>query len=240
MALKPATATAPAQTAAFEPMDQPTQAAAPAPAPTIAASVPAVAKPSLPANAGTFKLALLDKQDVMTTMDIESLGFGAMPRVTADLGGLIKDDAEIGKSAKVEVISWNIRYMATTNSQDQEAKKLVRTSYDNKTISGTGESINDYIEALKAQGYEKASIKVYGSIWGLLTSTDKQGDIPVEEQQMVEVQLSPQSLQQFKRFQLEQGIREGRGLPAARVLHITAERKEFNGNRFGVMLFSAG
>jgi hypothetical protein len=55
---------------------------------------------------------------------------------------------------------------------------------------------------------------------------------------MVQVQLSPQSLQQFKRYQLEQGVRESQGMAVPRYITVTCTRQEFNGNRFGRMEFS--
>lgn len=200
----------------------------------------AVAAPKNTAvSTAVFKPALLDKQDVLKTEDIEAIGFGTFPRVTADLGGLLMGDVELGKTAKVEILSWNLRHVVTPNSNDQEAKKLVKISYDGETISGSGESVKDAIEALKAIGYPNASVKLYGDLWGNLVNSEKMGDIPVEKQQMVQIQMSPQSLQQFKRFQLEQGIKEGRGQPKVSTLTITCERQEFNGNRFGRMTFSA-
>lgn len=215
----------------FEGMDTTATEAAPA-------QVPATQKASLPSSA-VYKPALHDKYQVLSLQDVEAIGFGTFPRLTVDLGGLMLDKTEVGKTAKLEVISWNFRHVITTNSQDPEAKEKTRISYDGETIQGSGESVQAYIDGLKAEGYEKAGSKLYCDLWGNLIFTEKQGDIPLDKQQMVQVQLSPQSLQQFKRYQLERGLKESRGMEPSTMVTITAERREFNGNRFGLMLFSA-
>lgn len=218
----------------FEEMNTQPETLTSQPAP---AQVPMVTKPALP-SVGVFRSALADKQDVLKTEDVEALGFGTFPRMTADLGGLMLDKDELGKTARIEVLSWNLRYVITPNSNDDEAKKHVKVSYDNQTISGTDESVQDYIAALKAAGYDKASSKLYVDIWANLVAYEKKGDLKPEEVKMVQVQLSPQSLQQFKRYQLEQGVRESQGMAVPRYITVTCTRQEFNGNRFGRMEFS--
>jgi len=198
----------------------------------------APAKTTAVAKAMPFQAAFQDKREVMSLEDVSALGFGVFDRITADLGGLLIGDREVGKSMKIEMISWNIRYMVVPGSQDAEAKSKVKVSYDNVTLDNDGGSVKDYLASLQAEGYTKATVKTYADIWATMLSNEKDGEIAAEKQQMIQVQLSPESLKQFKRFQIEAGLRASKGIEPPTVFTITAERGEFNGNRFGFMKFS--
>jgi hypothetical protein len=243
MALKNSAAAA--QAPAFEPMET-TQPAAgtttpenltKAPeAPVAAAATTAVAPRA--ANAVAIRpeqTSLSSKQGVWSTEDIESLGYGGLPRMIATQGSLKLDDDRIGNSAVLEVLSWNLRYMAVTNTNDAEAKSMVRVSYDNKTISGDGGDIHAYVEGLKAEGYTKASVKTYGDLWGRLISTEKAGVLP--KKQMVQIQMSPETLKQFKRLQLEQAYEEADGAEPLKYVKLGAQAKSFADNDFTIITF---
>lgn len=238
-------------TPGFEPMDDATDGAtvidtpdnesptlndAPQASPTPVAVAPTL---SLPKVGGKYKPALADLMNVISTDDLEAMGASVFPRITADLGGLVVDRKdELGKVIKVEVVSWNLRYVITPGVVDAEANEKVRMSYDGVHLNGSTEMVRDYLDALKAQGYEKADIKLYGDLWCTLMATDK-GELDPESQRMVQVQMSPQTLAKFKAFQLEQGIKEARGLVApTSVLVIRAESKTLGSNRFGIMTFA--
>lgn len=190
---------------------------------------------------GKFKAALVDYQNVIAIEDLENLGVGTFPRITADLSGLVMDKTkELGKVAKIELLSWNYRYIVTPGVDNDEANALVRYSYDGVTLIGTGENVKDYLQQLKeVDGYDKATVKTYVELWGNLASVNGE-DVAPEDRQMVQVQLSPQSVNQFKRFQLELGVKSARGVaPSSNIVVITANKKELNGNRFGYMEFSS-
>ena len=188
-----------------------------------------------------FKAALAEYEGVISTQDLENLGIGTFPRITADLSGLVVDKTdEIGKVAKIELISWNYRYIVTPGVDNAEANAAVRYSYDNVNILGSEMTVKDYLRQLKeVDGYGKASVKTYVELWGNLAFSAG-AEIDPEDRQMVQVQLSPQSVNQFKRYQLELGVKSARGVsPASNVVVITANKKELNGKKFGYMEFSS-
>lgn len=179
--------------------------------------------------------------NVISPEDIEAIGSGTFPRVTCDVGGAQLDKREeLGKVIKLELVSWNYRYVVTTGAKtdDSEANALVRFSYDGETISGTGQKIAEYIAFLKMEGYDKANVKTYLELWGNLSAKNGQ-DISPETRQMVQVQLSPQSVNQFKRFQLEKGMKISRGFcEEDPMITLTVEKKTIAPNSFGIFVFS--
>lgn len=198
----------------------------------------------VPAKVGRkFQPALIEFQDVIGQDDIEALGIGAFPRITADLSGLVMDKTrEIGKSIKLELLSWNLRYIVTPGVDNEEANSLVRYSNDGLTISGTGESVVDYVKQLKdVEGYEKASVKTYMDLWGNLASEGDGPEIDPADRQMIVVQLSPQSMSQFKALQMVRGVKISQGVVSAEepfLVTITGESKTLNSKRFGFMTFT--
>lgn len=219
------TAAKPAQAAPAAPVADTSKPAANVPAPR--ASTAVAIKPE--------QTSISSKQGVWSTEDIESLGYGGLPRLIATQGSIKMDDERVGTHCVLEILSWNLRYMAVTNTNDQEAKQKVRVSYDNRTISGDGGDIHAYVESLKAEGYDKASVKTYGDLWGRLISTEKAGDLP--KKLMVQVQMSPETLKQFKRLQLEQAYEEADGAEPLRYMKVIAEAKSLNGNDFSIFKF---
>lgn len=202
----------------------------------------AIAKAKTSAVSAPRKLvgAFSDLQNVIALEDVESMGVGAFPRVTVDLGGFMLDKEEIGTEIRLELMSWNFRYMVTTGANDEEAKKKVKISYDGETVMGTGERIADAVAAFKEEGYEKAECKTYADLWGSLAFKGGE-DIAPEDRPIVQVQLSPESLKKFKAFQTEVGFKAGKGLidlANALLITIKSNRGEFSGNRFGFMTFS--
>lgn len=201
----------------------------------------AIAKAKTTAVGAARKLvgAFSDLQNVIALEDVEAMGVGAFPRVTVDLGGFMLDKEEIGSEIKIELLSWNFRYMVTTGSNDEEAKKKVKVSYDGETIVGTGESVKSAVEAFKEEGYEDAECKGYADLWGSLAVKSGK-EIDEADRPIVQVQLSPESLKKFKAFQTEVGFKQARGLlPEGNILiTIKANRGEWKGNRYGFCTFS--
>lgn len=235
MALKPNSNTAAAP--AFESMEgtDTTVMDAPQAAATPATTALAHAPRTAVSMTSALKPAFDHMLNVLAIGDIEAMGYGAFPRMIATQGALKLDDLRLGAHAVIEVMSWNLRYMVATNTPDAESKEKVRVSFDGETISNDGGNVRDYIDALKAEGYAKASIKTYGDVWGLLVTSEKGGE--ETEPKMIQVQLSPQSLQQWKRFQLEQGIKVARGSAEPTHVKIVAEARNLKGNDFTIMTF---
>lgn len=206
-------------------------------------SVAAAAKTAVGA-AMKFKPALTQFENVIDPTGME---FGVFPKITVNLGGFKTEDdglavgKKLGKDITIKMLSWNRRWLASPGSQDKESKEYVKYSTDGVFIQGTNQKLVDYVQQLiDVEGYKEASIKEYFAIWGFLTEANGKVIDPAE-QQMVELQCSPQSVGQFKRHQIEHGMKVSQGLaPESDILKCHANEKNFNGNDFGYASFSAG
>lgn len=244
--------------AAFEPMDDdtaqvakpnapaandtPPQAAAPAPAPAKPAATTAVAvKPAGAVVAlSSLRTTLDDSQNQIDGDALEAMGFGALPRITAAPGAFQIDKVATGDKIEVELLSWNYSTLITTGVKDRnnsEANKLIKTSYDGiNLIKGEGPVVT-YIERLKAEGYKDAGSRKYIEIYANLTWTSKNGAVAAEDQKMVQLSLSPQSVARWQAYLLEKRMHSRRGLEISSVFVIESESKTIDGNTFGIMKF---
>lgn len=189
--------------------------------------------------------ALKALQWAIPAADLEGMGIGVFPRITVGLDGFSRDkDTELGKQIKIAVLSWNPVWLVTHGEQnDAEANKLIRTSYDGVNLKNGEGTVASYIQQLKLDGYEKASVKQYIEIYcNLIEHQDGRGNpvaVPDEEQEIVQVSLSPQSVGQFQRYLLESGLRKARGIEDSNVVVLKQERKILGSNKFGIATFSA-
>lgn len=214
-------------------------AAAPTPTPgdvAKAAATTAIAKAQTTAVAKPLKAtaAFGDFEDALPEVE-----FGTFPRITADLGGFEKDKDVIGETIKVEMMSWNHRYVVTPGSDNKEASELVRYSNDGVMLAdGSGVAVADYLNTLKTvHGYEDASVKTYIDLTGLLVEAGGK-EIPEDEQEVVQVQLSPQSVKQFNGYRITKGVMEARkGVTTGNLLTLKRERNEYNGKKFAYISF---
>lgn len=194
---------------------------------------------SMPLSTGTTLKAL---QNVIGATDLESLGIGVFPRITVGLDGFSIDKTkELGKKIKFEVLSWNFLWMVTTGEQNNdEASKLIRTSYDGVNLKGGEGTVTDYVRHLReTEGYDKTAVKQYIEVYCNLLWSEAKGDVPAEELQIHQLSLSPQSVGQWQRYMLETGMRKARGIPDSPVVFATQEKKVIGSNKFGVANFSA-
>lgn len=175
-----------------------------------------------------------DMQDALPDVD-----FGTFPRITVDLGGFEKDKDVLGDTIKLELMSWANRYVVTPNVDDKEANELVKYSNDGVSLSdGSGRAVADYLNELKVvKGYDGASVKTYIDLTGLLVEAGGKA-IPESEQEIVQVQLSPQSVKQFNGYRITKGVMEARtGVQSGNVLTLTRERGEYNTKKFAFVKF---
>ena len=175
--------------------------------------------------------------------DIENalpdVDFGMFDRITVDLGGFQMDKEVLGDSIKLELMSWAHRYVVTPGADDKEASALVKYSNDGVTLSdGSGTSVVDYLKTLRdVHGHDNASVKNYVDLTGLLVAKGDK-DIPEDEQVIVQVQLSPQSVKQFNGYRITKGVMEARkGTQTGNILTLTKERGEFGTNKFAFIKF---
>lgn len=198
----------------------------------------------MPPASGKFNGGSLKEfQDAIPLEMRETIGFSAVPVITVDSGGgfwINKTEKKLGDTIKVDLISFNLRWVITPGADDDEATEHVRYSSDGVTIDTTGESVTDYIRNLReVEGYKKAAKKAYIDLWVELVEANGAVIAP-EERETYKVQLSPQSVDEFQFFQLKRGVKESRGLlPPLKLLVLSGTRRTGKENTWGVIKFSA-
>lgn len=201
----------------------------PAEAPAVAAPAPEVAQASVPAVAQTtavgaarapakFPPIYADKKDAFDIETVVGLSM-AVERVKAEQGACYIGNDSLGTRCRVEIISWNYRWILSPGLQSkdpgyEESKQYLANTYDNQTVYGKDVTVEEYLQELKeAHAYDKANKSLYIDLFGMLTWTEKKGDIPEEEgRKMVVVQLSQTSAGQFAAFCQTQGVLVAKGI----------------------------
>ena len=182
--------------------------------------------------------AYCEWQNAITPQEVASLGVGAFPRITVDLGGFVMDKDPLGQEIKIDLVSWNNRFMVTTGADDEESKKKIKVSYDGETIMETGESVAEVLAQLREDGYTKASCKGYVDLFGMLVFANGKA-LTADESTFVQVQLSPESVKKFKAFQVETGYKAGIAkMEVSSTIVLKAQRGEWKNNRFGFCTFA--
>lgn len=208
------------------------------------AATAAIAKAATTAVGATrpkLTVAFAEHKDMFDTATVSALS-QATPRITAEQGSLRKDrTVKLGAKIVLEVVSWNHRWAlgCGEDKMNDEMKQLFRVSYDNQTVDGEGVSVEAYIESLKAQGYPKAKVSPYGDLWGYIVSVEGK-DIPLDDRELVLVQMSATSLGNFTAFCVSRGLLESRGtIQPNGLIEITAEDRTKGDKAFTNMSFKA-
>lgn len=191
------------------------------------------------APAKKFTVAFKDKNNVFDTTTVESLSM-AVPRITGEQGAAFKNGEELGGKIRLEIVSFNHRWVVGTGENDAEAKDFFKVSYDNKTISGSGDDFHAYLEKLKAEGFNKAKISPYLDVFGFVVWTEKKGDVPVDERELCCLQCSQTSLGNFTAFCTTRGLLESKGVAKPiDVIEVTAQKQQNkNGDKYTNWTFS--
>ena len=186
-----------------------------------------------------FQLAFVEKFNVFDTPTVEALAMAA-PRLTGEQGSFFKKGEEIGSKIHVEIVSYNNRWVVGTGESDREAKDFFKVSFDNQTISGSGEDFHAYLESLKAQGFQKARISPYLDVFCFVVWTDKKGDIPVDERELCILQCSQTSKGNFMTFCTTRGLLESKGVAKPiEVVEVSAQKQQNGkGDKYTNYLFS--
>jgi len=181
-------------------------------------------------------------QNAIPPSELENLGIGVFPRITVGLDGFSRDKTkELGKKIAIEVLSWSYVWLVTTGEQNNdEANKLIRSSYDGKNLKAGEGSIEDYVKYLKSEGYDKAQVKQYAEVYANVLWSETLGDVSAEEREIVQVSLSPQTVGQWGRFLLEAGLRRAKGVEDSNVVTLTQEKRVLGSNKFGIATFQPG
>src|SRR5574343_690956 len=230
-----------AQAPAFESeelAEQPSPAEAPT-APVTPPVAPSTGTSVSPLTAGT---AIKQLHNAIPTNELENLGIGVFPRNTVGLDGFSRDKTkELGKKIAIEVLSWSYVWLVTTGEQNNdEANKLIRTSYDGKNLKGGEGSVEDYVKYLKSEGYDKAQTKQYAEVYANILWSEVGGDVKADEQEIVQVSLSQQTVGQWGRYLLESGLRKAKGIEDTNVVTLTQEKRVISNNKFGISTFTSG
>lgn len=197
-----------------------------------ATAIAKAATTAVGAPAPKFSVAFADKCGVFDTATVEGLAL-AVPRCKGEQGCLFLGDVDLGGSIHFEMVSFNYRWAIGTGEQDKESSQFFKTSYDNETISGTGESLALYIDSLKAQGFTKAKKSPYLDVFGFITWSEKLGDIPVDERQLTLLQCSQTSLGAFTAFSTTRGLLESKGVAQPiDVIGVRAMKRVSGSNKF--------
>lgn len=185
------------------------------------------------AVAQKFAVAFADKNNVFDTGTVEGLSLAA-PRVKGEQGSLFMGDEDLGGEVHLEMISFNHRWAIGTGEDDKEAKDYFRVSYDKASISGDPTtSVEDYINDLKAQGFEKAKMSPYMDIWGFVTWSEKNGDVEADDRKLVCLQCSQTSLGAFTAFATTRGLLESKGIAKPiEVIGVRAMKRTSGSNKY--------
>jgi len=197
------------------------------------AATTAIAKASASAVATTakFQVALADKNNVFDMATVEGLAM-ATPRIKAEQGSLFKGDVDLGAKARVEIISFNHRWVIGCGEDNAESKDYFRVSYD-KAHTTMGDNVDDYIASLKAQGFAKAGINPYMDIFGFLTWSEKAGEVPDEKKELVCIQASKTSMGKFTAYCTTQGLMISRGIAQqSDMVEIHADKQTSGSNKY--------
>lgn len=173
---------------------------------------------------------------------VESLSM-AVPRIKGEQGAFFKGTEELGGRIRIEPISFNKRWAVGTGTDDREANEKFAVSYDGVNIAGAkhgGKTIAAYIEQLKAEGYDKAGVSEYMDMFCFITWTEKGGDVPADQREMVLLQCSPTSKGAWTAFMTTRGMLEAKGIAKPlEIVEVVAEKRVSGNNRYTNFSFTA-
>ena len=197
-----------------------------------ATAIAKAATTAVGAPAPKFAVAFADKNNVFDTSTVEGLALAA-PALKGEQGSVFKGEKDLGSEIHLEMISFNHRWVIGTGEQDAEAKEFFKISYDKETLSGDGTSVQAYVESLKAQGFSKTKVSPYLDIWGFLVWSEKEGDVDVEQREIVRLQCSQTSLGAFTAFATTRGLLESKGVAKPiDVIGVRAMKRVSGSNKF--------
>lgn len=200
------------------------------PAAASTTAIAATAPASLPALGGKFNDVFKTLANALPTLD-----FGTIPRIIGAQGAAVvkgngSADLDLGETIDITLLSFNDEFCVSPGSSKDEDKKHVKYSRDGKTIEGTGESVNDYLNMLRTTlGLTEANVKRYVHLVGTLDDAQKKpAGAPFGD--MVCVSLSPQSVKKWEGYRLQESVKAARGAstPSERV-RLTAVKKSAPG-----------
>ncbi|WP_454735433.1 hypothetical protein [Cupriavidus necator] len=216
-------------TVANDAVEQACEPAVASPAAKVTATT-AIAK----AQAGALAAPAQRIAPVLTDLkDAVRVDWDTLERLVAGTGTIDNGDGKsVGTWIKMTLMSFQDTYEVVPGDQSDEAKKLVRYSEDGVNLRESGTTVNQYLDELREQGYDKAALKHKNILVGILDETEKPSDLVGE---VIQISLSPQSRKTFERYRLTRTAKVNMGRATAEgseVIKITAEGKQFGKNKF--------
>lgn len=215
--------------------------AAAATAQTAASTSTAVTAPAQAAGSLAMRMAMADPFKSME--NALHVDYNTLTRIQVTNGNIKDKDAGtlMGDHAVMELISIQGHWVMSPggDSKDEESLEFLKYSDDGKTVRDTGEPLEKYLEAAIKAGYDKARIVERLILVGMLESSAN-GKGPIGE--LVQIDLAPRSMANFKRHRVSTTFRIGRDLqPAvgAERVKILAEVQNKNGNDWTDANFAA-
>jgi hypothetical protein len=161
-----------------------------------------------------FQAAFQEQDNFLSTIEVQELALAA-PTIKGEQGSFFIGTKELGDEIHVELVSFNPRWAIGCGEDNKESKDFFRVSYDGRTIHGEGTSIEDYMDDLRAQGFEHPKMSIYKDIWVLLTWSKLGGDVALEDQEIMRLQASQTSAGAFGAYSKTQGLLESKGIRKA-------------------------
>ncbi len=187
-------------------------------------------------------VAYADKAGAFDNDTVEAMSLGAK-RIKGEQGSAYVGNDEIGKVFRISVVSYNKRWAIGTGNKNQtsEDKAKFRVSYDGETLAGDpSTTVAQYVEQLKAEGYKDTKVEPYMDLWGLLTYSEKKGDIPLEERELVLVQVSKTSMGPWVNFCVARGmLHDKAGLQISDEVEIVAQAQAKGDTKYTNWAFRA-
>ena len=197
-----------------------------------------------------FVNPLADLKDAFAKNGID-VTYNTFPRLRVDSGHIATAEGkDAGEYVELQVISYGPTWTVTPGTDDESSKKLVRFSDDGKTIKAAGDddewggkTTDEYKAHLQSLGHEKASLKEYTVLYGIALDAQEAGFSHMNE--MVSLQLAPQSKEKFNSYIMNRGIaaRMGRIVETSGhpVVRFTTERaKNASGKSYFNVISSHG
>lgn len=193
-----------------------------------------------------MQAAYAEFQDVFDADTVAGMAL-SVPAIKGQQGGCYHDTTNFGERIKVEIISWNYRWMITSGLQSkdpgyEESKQYIANSYDGVMVHGKDMSVEDYLHMLRDElAYNKASKSQYIDLFGLVTWKEKGGDVPEADREMYRIQLSQTSAGAFTAFCATQGALMSRGIVKEQspVIEVKAEARTKGTNMYTNFSFKA-
>lgn len=204
----------------------------------------ASAKSTAVGAARKFEMAFAEQKDAFPIEAVVGLSL-SVPRIKAEQGAAYVEANSLGTKFHIEVESWNHRWLisAGVDANDpayKESMEYLKTSYDNATIHGTEQTINEYLEYLRSIGYTKARVAPYIDLFGMVVWTEKGGDVKPEDLKIHLVQLSQTSAGNWAAFCTTQGLMRSKGMVTddSNVIEVRAEAKAKGTMKYSNFSFS--